>query len=468
MTTPPAGSLTTDGPADRIRVRLAAPIAFLASCLGVVCVVSVPDVVSTLQDLSLVDSRFVGWAGVGEAIGVMAAATALVGVGRFGSGPPLSLGAAAAVFGLALAAQVIDPFQLSLSLMLLAGAAACLLAGGASMTFELPRRPRRLVMAAWALPIVSAWPLLAWFSGHVGRLAVDDAPRLTAHPSVWLLAPASAFIVVWSALSMLIEPVRAGVRSGPAWDAAWYALLSTALGACLAIMALGFDPSLPPGWLRPLVLFVSGVVIISLGAVTMLLPDAQTRVGYAGLVFVMVFFPITVQLIIIVTDDGSSRVAWWTATALSLATALGAVVGGWRPRWMPLALIVVAAGCAGSWIMPDSQGWMAAGALPLCLGAGAVFGAGIRDTADTAVGWRFGAMAVVSITLLGTVIGIALSWALGGDIPDDVNAARAAGRVFLGVMFAFAVLAAAVVSVLSPRPVAEQPTDGPARADSSV
>src|SRR4051812_28827151 len=212
-TTPTAGSLASDGPAERIRVRFAAPVAFLASCLGVVCVVSVPDVVSTLQDLSLVDARFVGWAGVGAALGVIAAATALAGVGRFGSGPPLSLGAAAAVFGLALAAQVIDPFQLSLSLMLLAGAAACLLAGGASMTFELPRRPRRLVMAAWALPIVSAWPLMAWISGHVAVLAVDDAPRLTTHPSVWLLAPASALIVVWSALSMLIEPARAGVRS---------------------------------------------------------------------------------------------------------------------------------------------------------------------------------------------------------------------------------------------------------------
>ena len=73
-------------------------------------------------------------------------------------------------------------------------------------------------------------------------------------------------------------------------------------------------------------------------------------------------------------------------------------------------------------------------------------------------------MAVVVVASLGTTTGIAMAWALGGDIPGDVDAARDAGRVFLGVTFAFAVMAAAVVSVLSPRPADDQPAAEPARA----
>ncbi len=116
--------------------------------------------------------------------------------------------------------------------------------------------------------------------------------------------------------------------------------------------------------------------------------------------------------------------------------------------------------------MPDSPGWMAASGLPLCLAMGAVFGAGLQHTVATAVGWRLGAMAVVVVASLGTTTGIAMAWALGGDIPGDVDAARAAGRVFLGFTFAFAVMAAAVVSVLSPRPADDQPAAEPARAGS--
>ena len=118
--------------------------------------------------------------------------------------------------------------------------------------------------------------------------------------------------------------------------------------------------------------------------------------------------------------------------------------------------------------MPDTQGWMAAGALPLCLAMGAVFGAGVRAPRPTALGWRFGAMAVISVVLLGTVVGIALGWALGGDIPADTDSARDAGRVFLGVTFALAVMSAAAVSVLRPRLADDAPMDAPAPAASSA
>ncbi len=457
-------SSASAGLAERVRVLLAVPVAFLASALGVVCVVSVPDVISTVNDLALVDRRFVGWAGVGIALGLAAAWASLLLVERVGAGPALSLGTAAAVFGLALAYAVTDPFQLTLALVLLGGAVGWLLAGSASMTFELTPRYRRAAMAAWALPVVSAWPLLAWISRHVDVITAADAPRLTVHPSVWLLAPVSVVIVAWSALTMLLEPPHSGVPSAQTWQSAWTALLAGTLGASLAVIALGFDPGLPLGWLRPLILFASGALIITLAALTMLLPVASVRVGYVCLVLVMVCFPITVQLLIVVTDAGKTRVAWWVALVLAAVTVLGAALGARYPRRVPLALLLVAAGCAGSWVMPDDQGFLAAGALPLCLGAGAVFGTGVRHTAATAVGWRFGAMAVVAIAVLGPVLGIAVSWALGGQVPADAESARAAGRVFLGVTFALAVLASAVVSVLAPPPVAEAPTALPGEA----
>jgi hypothetical protein len=448
---PPAPRPASEGLAERLRLGLAVPVAFLSSLLGVLCVVCLPDVVTTIANLSLLDTRFVGWAGVASAVTVGTGATALLVVTRIGPGPALSLGAAAAVFGIALSREVIESFQLTLALLLLGAAVGCLLGGSASMTFELPDRLRRRAMAAWAVPVVSAWPLLAWLSQHVDPLTGDTAPRLTYHPSVWILAPASALIVLWSAVTMLIEPQRASVRSGPVWETAWTALLGTGLASALATMAIGFDPNLPHGWLRPIVLFVSGAIVATLAVLTLLLPIGWARIGYLLLVFVLVMFPTTVQLLVIVADGGDSRVPWWLAALMVLVTVLGSWLGAVRPRWVWLSLLVVAAACAGAWVMPDSPAWMAASGLPLCLATGAVFGTGVRHLAATAVGWRHGALAVVVVASLGTVTGVAVSWALGGDIPSDVDAARAAGRVFLGFSFAFAVMTAAVVSVLAPR-----------------
>ena len=319
----PETSAAPDGLADRVRLTLAVPVAFVSSVLGVVCVVSMPDVATTIGTLSVIEPRFVGWAGVAGAVTVGTGAAALLLVTRIGPGPALSLGAAASVFGLALAREVAEPAQLKLALLLLGAAVGCLLGGAASMTFELPDRLRRQVMVAWALPVVAAWPLLAWVAGHVDPLAVGAAPRLTYHPSVWVLAPVSALIVMWSAVSMLVEPPRATVRSGPAWETAWGALIGTGFAAALATMAIGFDPGLPPGWLRPLVLFASGAVVVTLAGISMLLPPGWTRIGYVLLVFVLVTFPTTVQLLVMVADDGASQVSWWLALLMSGVTVIG-------------------------------------------------------------------------------------------------------------------------------------------------
>ena len=436
---------------ERLRRLLAVPIALLASSLGVVCVVSVPEVLPVVSDLALVDDRFIGWAGVGAALGLVLATLSLFVVSSLGSGPALSLGAAGAVFGLALSHDVVDATQLSLALVVLGAAVGCLIGGAASMTFELSAPYRQAVMVAWTVPLLGAWPLLAWLSRHVVLTPADSAARLTHHPSVWLLAPVAAVILVWGALTMLTEPVRAVVRSDGDWESAWSALLATTMGGILAIMVLGFDPQLQSGWLRPLILLTTAGVTAGLAAVAVIVPDPNVRVAYVCMAFVALCLPVTVQLLVIVADDRPSRVSWGLATLLALTTVLGAAVGARRPSLAPTALLVVAAGCAGAWVMPSAPWAMAAGAVPLTIGAGATFGAGARRAGATAVGWRFSAGAVLAIVLLSTIAAGALSWSLAGDLPTDTASARAAGRVLLGLTFALAVLAAGVVAAFAPQ-----------------
>ena len=159
-------------------------------------------------------------------------------------------------------------------------------------------------MIAWSVPVVASWPVLAWVSRHVSEVASTGrrGSVSTRRSGCWHRSRTG--IVLWSALTMLIEPVRTEARSSQAWDSAWSALLCTAFGGALATMALGFDPGLPPGWLRPLVLFAAGAVVVSLAAVTLLVPQGPARTGYLCVLFVMVCFPMSVQLIVITTDGG--------------------------------------------------------------------------------------------------------------------------------------------------------------------
>jgi hypothetical protein len=443
------------GRLEHIRCVLAVPTAFLASALAIVCVVSVPDVLPAMDDLVFIDERTVGWSGVAAAVGLALAAASLLVVGRVGSGPALSLGAAGSVFGLALAHDVADAFQLSLAQLLLAGSVGCLLAGAASMTFELAAPYRHYVVVAWSLPVLTAWPLLASIAGDVTARAADEAPRLTLHPPVVLLAPVTALIVVWSALTMLLEPVRAVVVRDAEWESAWTGLVAIGLGGALAIMLLGFDTGLDAGWLRPLVLLGVGGVLVSLAGLTFLIPQPTMQIGYLCLAVVMLCFPVCVQLLVVVADGGSAQVG--VALLLAVAAAGGGCLGGWRPVLAPLGFLAVAVGCAGSWVMPGTPWLMAVGAVPLCLGMGMAFGAGVRHASTSAVGWRFGSMTVVVIVLLGGVVPVALGWALGADLPADTDSARAAGRVFLGLTFALAVATSAAVHVLAPPPGAGRP-----------
>ncbi|MBA3232503.1 MAG: hypothetical protein H0T17_00935, partial [Propionibacteriales bacterium] len=232
MTVTSTGTATA-GLAERTRCRLAAPVALVGCSLAVVCVVSVVDVLPELEQLFVANMRFAGWAGVGVLSAVDVSVLGLLAARRAGPGPLLALGAAAAVFGLALGSQIVDNIQVALAFVMLGVAVGGLLTGSAVIAFELDGRWRAAVMVGWSLPLVCGWPLLTWAA--LQQPPSDDA-RITLHPSVWVIAPAAALIVGWSVLSMLVEPNRMGQWAGEAWEAAWSALVAVLGLAALVVM----------------------------------------------------------------------------------------------------------------------------------------------------------------------------------------------------------------------------------------
>lgn len=437
------------GLSELCRRWLAAPVALLASALAVVCVISLADILPQVGLLFGSNERFVGWAGLGVCLGVGVTAVSLLLMRRTGAGPSLSAGAAAAVFGLALGYRVIDDLQVGLAFVMLGAAVGGLLTGAAGMAFELPGRFRTAVLLAWVVPLVSGWPLVAWVALH--DTATDEA-QLTVHPSVWALAPVSAVIVLWSVVSMLVEPPRVQAPAAASWETAWSALLVVLVVGALAVMVAGFEPGIDVGWLRPLVVGVAGLVVVALAAVALVVPAVPARIGYVAVLVVCLSLPTCVQLMLVVTDAGAWRVSWIGAGLLAVFGVVGAGLG-WRwpatSSWA--AMLVLAGACAGAWVMPDGMWTMFAAAAPLMAAAGAGTAAGVRLCTSSPTALRFVMLTVVGVILLGVTLAIPLGWSLGGAVASTTEDARAAGRVFLGLTFAAAVLAAAYIATLTPR-----------------
>ncbi len=451
-------AVSAPGVAERSRRWLAPPVAFLASCLALVCLTSVPDVLTDLEELTTANERFAGWAGLGLLLGLALAAVALLTAPHSGPGPALSVGAAAAVFGLALGSEVIDDLQAGLAFCVLGLAVGGLLAGAASMPLELPGWARSATLVAWVTPLAAGWPLLTWVALHDPSV---EGARLVTHPSVWVLAPVSAVLVLWSALSMLLEPPRAGAGGAvESWETVWSGLLAVGGASGLVVMLLGFESDISRSWLRPLVIVAVAVVVVSLAAVILALPSVSTRVAAAGVTVTGLCVPSCVQLAIVISDAGKERVSWQVVSILVAAGLAGVALGwGFADRAVAPALLVVAGASAGSWVMPDGPWLMAASIAPMLLGAGAALAAGVRLAGAAAMSWRFVAMLTVTVVMVGVTISIPLGWSLSGAVAANVDDARAAARVFVGLTFAVAVMGAAYVATLRPPRVAASSPD---------
>lgn len=442
---------------ERLRRALVPLVAFLAACLGSACLLNLADVALEARDLLVVNDRFAGWAGVGACVGICIAVLAVLAAPRFGAAVPLAMGAAAAVFGLALGRSIFDDVQLALAVVMLGVATGGLLGAAVCLTLEPPAPRRSLTAVAWGVPMVAMIPVLDW-------LALDsstsDTLRLALPPPVWPLAIVSVLLVGWSALALLSEPDDAppgqldggqGAQGGEGAESAWTTLLLAALLPTVAAMLLGFEPDISAEWLRPLVIVASAVTVLGLGFACFAMPSAGVRIGYVAVAVVMLCWPACIGLLLLVIrgDAGESRLLLGVVVA---AAAASAALGCWRPVLGVVGgLLLLAGGAAGAWALPGSHLLLAVPVAAMAGGAGAGLLGGLRFSLASPLGVRLVGAAAVSAAILGVLLTLPLSWALGGGLAMSPAAASADARVVLGLTFAAAVLGAGYAATLTPR-----------------
>lgn len=470
---------------ERVRRGLVPLVAFFACCLGLACLLNLADLARAARDLSLVNDRFVGWAGVGGFAALSIGLAALLAAPRLGAAVPLAVGAAAAVFGLALGASIFDDVQLALALVVLGVATGGLLGAAVCLTLEAAPARRSSTMLAWGFPLVAAVPVLDWLALDV---PTKDTVRLTLHPPVWPLAAVSVLLVGWSALTLVLEPGSSTPRApageagepfrsaagtalplgweagqhvgpaagpasvgAPAAEGAWTALLLAAALPMIAVMLLGFQPDIEADWLRPLVIVLCAVVVLGLGFACFSMPSPGVRLGYSAVGIVLLCWPPGIGLLLLTSSSSAS------ATRLTLGVALGAIAVGtalsvWRPdAGVVGGLLVLAAGAAGAWVLPAAHLLLAIPVAAMAGGAAAAVFGGLRFALESPLGVRLVGGIAISTAVLGVGLALPLTWALGGDLPASPQTASADVRVFLGLTFAAAVLGAGYAATLTAR-----------------
>jgi hypothetical protein len=427
--------------AERVRRRLAPPVALLASVVAVSCMLSVVDVARSLVELSAVDARFVGWVGVGAFAAIATAAVAILSADRVGSGPFLSLGAVAAIFGLSLGHQVGGRGQLTFAIVVCGLAFGSLLAGGVAMSSTLPESWARAALIAWACPLVVAWPLLtaATATGGAGPL-----PDLVVHPQTWVLAVVTAVVVAWSVLTMLVEPVPAPGSVSAPWEHPWSALLLLCAVAALMATLLGFDPQIPLVWLRPIVVTATAIVGAGWALTAVVVPGLRVRLAYVAVIAVAWPVPATAMFAVGVADAGHSAVGWPVLAVLVVAAAGGAVLGApGHTAVVPLGLALTAVSAAATWVMSDEPWVMVAAVGPLVAFTTAVLVTAVRLVASDMHASRVIGLALIGSLVLGQLVAVPLDWAMLGNVPSTAGEMMASGRLDAGLTVAITSVAAA-------------------------
>jgi hypothetical protein len=444
-------------PVERTRRWLAPPVALLASILATTCALNIVAVARSIAALTALDAHFVGWVGVGALAAVATAALALLSGDRVGSGPFLSLGAVAAVFGLSLGRHVGDSAELTAVILVCGLSVGALLAGAVAVASTLPAAWARLTLTAWAGPLVVAWPVLA--AAVTGR--VDGSVRsLVTPPQTALLAVVTVLIVSWSLLTMLVEPVPDLDPTWASWQPSWWAVLLLSSGAALVTAVLGFSPELSLVWLRPTVVTATAAVVAGWMLTARLVPDPPARLAYVAVSAVSWVVPATAMFAVSVADAGGGVGA--TVIVLFLAAAACGVGIGYRGSTAAIpagfALMVVA-GC-GVWAMAATPWVMLASVGPLVMVATAVLVSAVRIVGYGGPASRLVGLALVGSLVLGQVVAIPLGWAMLGDVPSRGGEMIASGRLDAGLTVAVASLAASWTWVVHRR-LQRAATSGP-------
>lgn len=441
--------MVRSGVADRaesIRGLLAPGIALLASSLLLCCLVTVPDLAAGHGGLAAVDPRLPGWAGLAFVVALAVAAVSVATCGRLGSGPPMALGAAGGVLGLALTRDVTSSAQLVFGLLVQATAVGALFGSGIAMIEELRPRVARATWLAWLMPWTGGWALLGWFAL---RDRVPHQSRLGVHPPGWLMAVAGGLLMAWAVLTLLLEPHRPVGPATAGWENTWAALAVLVVASGTLVMLVGFQPDPTVFWVRPVALLGTGLAVCGFVACGWLVPDAGTRAAYAAVVAVTFVGPSCLHALLLASSEASGPLTAWLAVVFAVAGMAG-VVAGWR--WARVFVVggpvISAAAAVGGWAMPANAWVMCAAAAPLAFGVATTGAAGLRLSAVSRMSLRLVSLAGLAAMLLGLLLAAPLTWALGAALTEQTAGARAGGRVLLGLAFALLVVVAAVIAMV--------------------
>ena len=435
--------------AERLSRPLSPFIALLTATLALCCLVTLPATVAGGPALLTIDPRLAGWAGMAVLLAVLTALASLVGCSRFGSAPPLALGATAAVLGLALAHGVTGDVQLVLALLALGVAVGALFGSGLCMVEELSPRWAQAVFVAWAGTLAGGWGLLGWVA--LRRRATGVA-QLGVHPPGWIIVAGAALLLCWAVLTLVVEPRRLPGPPLAGWENAWAVYLVLVVAVASTAMLLGFQPDHRDAWVRPVILLAIAAALGGLIAGGFLVPLPSARPAYVAVTVALLAGPGCLHVMLLVSSESSGPLGIWVAVLLAVAGLLGC---WWGWRFAPAAasggLLVMAVAAAAGWWLPGRQWAMCAAAAPFAVGLAAATMGGLRTAAATRMGLRYVSMAGLAALLFGLLAAAPLTWALGAELTDHVSAARAGGRVLLGLTFALAVLGTAVASVAQSR-----------------
>ena len=430
---------------ERVRRLLSPAVALVSAGLALCCLVTVPDIVAGHRALAVLDGRLPGWAGLSVVVAVAVAALSLLCCGRLGSSAPLALGAAAALLGSALSADISSSPQLVLAMLTLAVAIGALVAAVLCMLEELPPVWARASLVGWLVPMAGGWALLGW-SGVQGRGA---ATRFGVHPPGWALALAVLLLLLWAIMTLLLEPVRPPSPSGVGWENAWAALGTLVVGVGSIAMLVGFQRDVSASWVRPVVVLASAVTFGALVVCGRLVPLPRARPALIAVVAALLAGPSCLHLLILVSWQATGPLSPWLGVVFALAGLVGCWFG-WRHAELAVSagLVVMALAAAAGWLMPANPWLMCLAATPFAAGIAAACGGGVRLAAASRMALRYVGTAGLAALLLGLLSAAPLAWALGAPLLGRPTAVRDGGRVLLGLTFALTVLAAAAAWVL--------------------
>lgn len=429
-------------------------VAFLASALAVTCLGSVPGLVSAARGVPLVDARWVGWVGVAVLLAVLVAFAVVLAALHVGPGAALAAGAGCAVVGLVLGRDIASDLQLALAPLWLGAAVGCLLAGGASLAWELPRRTAGQALAGWLVPLAAGWPLATWAFQH----SAGGGGSLSIHVAAPLLVPVGFVVAAWGVVDLLTGPTGPRWRPSPVVsDTAWVGLgLLAAVGATV-LMLLGFAGRTPDHWLRPLVVAAIAVVAGGFALVGRLLLDRDVRRGYVAVLAALVCAPSCIQLLMGWVASGTGGPGVAAALIPAGGGCLGAGLGIWHPHsWAVGGVAAVALGAAGGWVLPDDRWLVVPAAVVLLFGTGAALAAGVRLSCRDPLSLGFVVVAGIAGLLFGLVVAVPLGWALTGAIPVHSPGLLTVGRVVLGCTVAVTVMTGALLAATTPVATAAQ------------